>query len=367
MTTQRLHTVKIFCTYAHKDKNLQEQLFMHLSGLQRTGLIQLWSDSPIRAGQTWESEIDSHLDTADIVLLLVSPDFLASEDLTVLRKAAIERHINNETVVIPIILRLCQWRDTSLGDLNVWPTAGRPITEQPDIDEAFCNIAQQLRYHVENRLINGWRDEGSSLYTHGKMEEALQIYDQILRLDPKNRAAKVSKGIILCDLQQYEEALELYERGFQSRSQSFRSSKEEDIIKDQQMYEVAASVYRQMFRQDSSYESLGKNLLEKVPPDMLDEDAFTFLNRALRHDPTNPFLYYIKGNVYTQLEKYQEALGAYEQAIHLKHDLEPALTRFSKTMKQISKQEYQKLYVLARQTREKANLIRDRHTPDEKL
>ena len=69
----------IFYSYAHEDENLRGQLEAHLSALRRQGEIAEWHDRQIVAGSDWAREIDAHLDSADIVLLLLSADFIASD------------------------------------------------------------------------------------------------------------------------------------------------------------------------------------------------------------------------------------------------------------------------------------------------
>src|SRR2546421_1670343 len=120
--------VEIFCCYAHKDKQLLEELKSHLRPLQRQGLISIWNDSDISPGSNWEEAIHSHLTTAHIILLLVSPDFMASEYCySTEMKQAMERHERGEAKVIPIILRPVNWQGI-LGKLQALPTDGKPVT-----------------------------------------------------------------------------------------------------------------------------------------------------------------------------------------------------------------------------------------------
>lgn len=70
--------IEVFCCYARKDRLLLQEMEKHLMSLQRDGLITFWVDTDINAGAEWEKEIYFHLDTAHIILLLISPDFIAS-------------------------------------------------------------------------------------------------------------------------------------------------------------------------------------------------------------------------------------------------------------------------------------------------
>jgi len=98
--------LNVLLCYAHEDELLLEKLKTHLKPLQRQGLIDVWHDKDIDAGVEWEPQIDRYLNTAHIILLLVSPDFIASDYCYgVEMKKAIERHKRGEARIIPIILR----------------------------------------------------------------------------------------------------------------------------------------------------------------------------------------------------------------------------------------------------------------------
>ena len=136
----------VFFSYSHKDENLRDELEVHLSMLKREGLIDAWHDRRISAGDDFAGAIDSNLNSSDLILLLISPDFLASAycyDVEV--KRAMERHERGDCRVIPVILRPSDWKNTPFAKLLVTPTDGKPITKWPDRDEAFLNVAQQIR------------------------------------------------------------------------------------------------------------------------------------------------------------------------------------------------------------------------------
>src|SRR5215813_7175745 len=96
--------VKIFFSYAQEDKQLLNELKKHLKSLERQGLTSTWYDGDINAGAEREQEIEEQLNTADIILLLISPDFIASDSYVQMQQA-LERHARKEACVIPIILR----------------------------------------------------------------------------------------------------------------------------------------------------------------------------------------------------------------------------------------------------------------------
>jgi TIR domain/WD domain, G-beta repeat len=142
-----LMPVKIFCCYAHEDEPLLKKLKTHLFPLQRAGLVDVWYDRDISAGTDWEQQIKERLNTALIILLLVSPDFMASDYCySIEMQRAIERHEQGEAHVIPIILRPVYWQDV-LGKLQALPTDAIPVMSSgwQYQDEAFVNVTEGIR------------------------------------------------------------------------------------------------------------------------------------------------------------------------------------------------------------------------------
>jgi len=136
----------VFFSYSHKDEVLRDQLETHLAMLKRQGVISTWHDRRLVAGGNVDDGIAQALDQADIVLLLVSPDFLASDYCYGVEVAlALERHAAGEACVIPVILRPCDWHVAPFGKLLAAPTDGRPVTKWPDLDDAFLDITKAIR------------------------------------------------------------------------------------------------------------------------------------------------------------------------------------------------------------------------------
>lgn len=149
--TNSTNSISIFIAYSHRDYRYQEKLDAHLSLLKHEGLISTWHDRKIGPGEEWRGRIDTHLDNAQIILLLISPDFIASPycyDFEI--NKAVERHNAREAVIIPIILRPCDWHTTPFGALQALPTDGKPVSSKHwhTLDEAFFNVAQGIRKAV---------------------------------------------------------------------------------------------------------------------------------------------------------------------------------------------------------------------------
>lgn len=141
----------VFTSYSHKDSDLREELETHLSNLRRQGKIKAWHDRAIEAGAEWDAEIKANLESAHVILLLISPRFMASEycyDKEM--QLAMERHNARTARVIPIILKPVDWKDTPFSRLQVLPTDGKPINTWDNQDEAFLNVVQGIRRAVES-------------------------------------------------------------------------------------------------------------------------------------------------------------------------------------------------------------------------
>jgi hypothetical protein len=136
----------LFFSYAHADEALRDRLEVSLAMLRNSGVIQAWHDRRITAGDDFASTIDERMERADIILLLVSADFLASRYCYEIEmKRAMERQANGEARVIPVILRPCQWQDAPFGKLQAVPRDGVPVTKHANADEAFLEIANAIK------------------------------------------------------------------------------------------------------------------------------------------------------------------------------------------------------------------------------
>jgi len=138
--------VEVFFSYSHKDGVLRNELEKYLSGLKRQHAIVGWYDGEIGAGREWDREIEEHINSAHIILLLVSQDFIASDYCYEKEmKRALERHDAGEARVVPIILRPAHWDVMPFGKLQALPTGAKPVTLWPDRDEAFLDVARGIQ------------------------------------------------------------------------------------------------------------------------------------------------------------------------------------------------------------------------------
>jgi hypothetical protein len=158
---------KIFCSYSHKDESYRVDLEEHLALLIRQGLIEFWHDRKIPAGARFGNVIDEKIDDADMILLLVSPSFFASDYCySNEMNRALAREAEGTACVIPVILRPGDdWRSTPLGNLLAVPKDGRPIASWANPDDAYADIAQQIRtiVNVRSKKSTEVRDENTGV------------------------------------------------------------------------------------------------------------------------------------------------------------------------------------------------------------
>lgn len=188
---------QIFIAYSRKDSELMEKLRTHLRPLERVRMAKIWYDGIIEAGRDWEKEIKTHLHTADIILLLISADFMDSDycyDEEMME--ALEKHKRNEARVIPIILRPCAWKFSPFAKLQVLPKDGKPVIEQEDyaftdIVETVANICQKKSVapkpnksflNLKNSFLSRIpkEEEDLPLFETTEMKETQAIADAIL-------------------------------------------------------------------------------------------------------------------------------------------------------------------------------------------
>jgi tetratricopeptide (TPR) repeat protein len=170
VTRRTRKPLKVFCSYSHRDEHYLEVLKTWLVGLERDGLIEEWHDRMISAGGEWEEAIAENLETSDMVFLLVTPDFMASQYIYEKEiSRAVEKHRRGEVRVIPIIVRPSPpLRGTPFGKLQALPKDGKPITTWPNQDEAWLDVLTGIQQAVAeisfNRQAPGQEESSEQIY-----------------------------------------------------------------------------------------------------------------------------------------------------------------------------------------------------------
>ncbi len=350
-----MSTIEIFCCYVRKDQSLLNELRMHLIPLQRRGLIKVWNDTDISPGREWEEEIKKHLRTAQIILLLVSPDFIASDYCySNQMRQAMERHECGEACVIPVILRHAIWHQTPFGKLEALPAGAKPVTGSSwrNRNVAFHNVAEGVRKTVEelttevaetipDPIITALGKTptsstisqtplsttssrtkkhygGNARQLTKRSTEMLDAYDQAIRLDPTDAYAYTLKGDAFYDLERFEEALAAYEQASQlDPDNPYIYIFKGHTLNDLERYEEALAAYEQANQgiPDDAFVQGCKGIvlydLERF------EEALAACNQSIYLNPNDPFTQCYKGMILFALDCSEEAVDAYDRSIHL--------------------------------------------------
>lgn len=137
--------IRVFLSYSHVDEHYRNELEKHLMSLKRQGLIDSWHDRRIVPGEEWANRIDEELRRADIILLLISSDFIASDYCHEIEmKEALARHDRGEAIVLPVILRPCHWTGLQFGKLQAATKDCKPVEKYPSVDDALLEITQHI-------------------------------------------------------------------------------------------------------------------------------------------------------------------------------------------------------------------------------
>jgi hypothetical protein len=142
--------VKVFMSYCHVDEMHLNKLVKHLAVLSDE-LIDVWHDRRIQVGAKLDTEIEKELAASDIVLLLVSAEFLASDYCAAETQRALTRLGEGSAVVLPVILKPCEWQKAPFGHLLVAPKDGRPIVKWKSREEGYLDVAKSVRQVAEGR------------------------------------------------------------------------------------------------------------------------------------------------------------------------------------------------------------------------
>jgi TIR domain len=152
-------SARIFISYAHADEDLKKELDKYLKVLKRSSKVQVWNDRELIGGQEWDQTIMSELNKANIILLLISVDFNASDFIWDKELAsAMQRHEEGTAHVVPIILRRCEWSNMPYAKLQALPRNATPVTEYANRDAAFTEIAvglEKLVDHINAKIKSG--------------------------------------------------------------------------------------------------------------------------------------------------------------------------------------------------------------------
>jgi hypothetical protein len=152
-TVIKKDTLKLFISYSHEDEDLKQLLDIHLASLKRDERIVTWNDRQIFAGQEWDTAIKEELNQSDLILLLISANFIASDYIWKYELAnAIERHNSGNSVVIPIFCKPCEFSNMPFSKLQGLPKNADPVINHKNVDQAFADVVTGIKLVVDNIL-----------------------------------------------------------------------------------------------------------------------------------------------------------------------------------------------------------------------
>jgi tetratricopeptide (TPR) repeat protein len=372
--------IQIFYSYIPEDEKWQKELEKQLSsGLHRDGLISHWHHQLIPPGNIQQQDIDDHLNTAHIFLLLVSPGFLASDYCrNVEVEKALERHKNNEAHVIPVILEHSDWKTSTFGMLQSLPRDGRPACQWQTSEAPFFHIAREIRQIIDKLIAREWLNYGQILCKNKFYEKALRAFENALKYAADHTDVYNSMGDVYHAQHHNEEALKAYETAIRYDPRStWAWYGIGNTYKRQRNFEEALDAYQQVTTIDpddaqsawawyeqgkiqqrlnhlsealDAYERAtitgqkAKDLalfhrdrgavyekLEKFA------DALAEAEKALSFDPEDISSYRNKGFALGKLERFDEALQTFEEAIRRKPDYPNAHLGKGKVLRQLGK------------------------------
>jgi hypothetical protein len=142
---------EVFISYSHKDRKFRDELATHLSNLRNQGVISDWYDGDIPPGTEWKTQIMDHLKTAQVILLLISADFMASNFCYGIElKESIARHDANQARVLPVVLRPTDWEGAPFAKLQMLPSDARPISAWSSRDAAFLDVIAGIKRAIQD-------------------------------------------------------------------------------------------------------------------------------------------------------------------------------------------------------------------------
>jgi hypothetical protein len=295
----------LFFSYAHQDEALRDKLEDHLSVLKYSGRITTWHAKEISAGQHIIEQIDIHLNTADIILLLISAHFLASEycyGKEMMR--ALERYEQKDARVIPILLRPVFISDAPFVKLKMLPSNGKPVTSWRDRELAFVDIVQGI-----NSLISPWPSPLGSAVLHSPLQR-----ERIIQQAPTLTTKEAVRELFVRERDASLDWIEIVSDAGHLSEQDIQELKKELPLLI--YYLEALRRYEDALRKNNdditAYRGKG---LALVGLKLYDDALITFENAIERF--SNTMLFVGKAETLFQMQRYEEAIIIYQHALDL--------------------------------------------------
>lgn len=294
-TSKPVSSFKVFVSFASEDENLKNKLEKQINSLKRKGLVIIQDRCSIQAGTEIDVQVEKYINESHIILLLISPDFLHSDQCYSELEKAIERHQEGIARALPIILRAVEWESTPLRNLKIFPTDARPITQWSDQDEAFLDVIKGIREVVEELTKQEYRKEEEQFISK------ISLYKKETETNSDDHIAWRNLALVWEELGGLQKANFLEKEAMSS-------------------YEQASTAYKKLTElQPQSYIALSKqgSVLEKLDQP---EDAAASYEKALDLKPNDYILLSKNGSVQEKLERHDKAIISYDKILELKQD-----------------------------------------------
>lgn len=172
-TNDRMNPVKIFISYSHKDEALMEEFFEFLQPLKYAGRIDIWSDRAIGVGNVWDEEIKAALEASKIIILLISPSFLASTYINrveITRAFELRKDPEKKAIIVPLMLRPCDLdshivpnEEYKISDFHGMPKNMKPIIKWETHEDGWIDAVISLKALIQKIQITSGNQENHGL------------------------------------------------------------------------------------------------------------------------------------------------------------------------------------------------------------
>ena len=303
--------LEIFISYSRKDKDLLLEFNSHLSPLLKRGKITLWFDRDIPAGAEWEHQINTHLNSAQIILLLTSDNFFASKYCEIEMTLAIKRSRAGDAIVIPIYLETsyegehrwekAPWKKVPFSELQVLPRNGKSITSSPDCRaEAFVDVVNEIGKVAKRQFI----EKAKNLSNNNNKQEALKVLEQAIDLDSEDADANRIKVKWLLDLNRKEEALTTLDQLLQLDPKDVDANWEKvKLLLSLNLKEKALVALEQVIHLAPNDASAYRIKVKMLKEFNRKEEALTTLDQLLRINPKDVDAYREKGEILLAIDR----------------------------------------------------------------
>ena len=289
-------TLKIFVTYAHKDEEAKDELIKRLAVLKQDGLISIWHDNEILAGDRWRDAVFNTLAVSDLLFYLTSASSLASENCNKELAAALK---GRKMQVIPIILESCDWQNHPLSDFEVLPHKGKPLNKWEPESDGWQNVVEGIRRTITTRhcqVSEGAQNGGLTdwVFQQGNFwmmieqtDTAIEAYSHAINLAPHHAEAYYNRGLAERRRGRHEEAIADYSKALRLKPDF-------------------AEAY---VNRGNAKLLLGHH-----------EAAIADFDQAICLKPDEARAYYNRGNARAALGQLEAAIADFEESVRLKPD-----------------------------------------------